>query len=273
MIDPRRLDVARSLAQRFASYPEVEAVALGGSSSTGMADDASDIDLYVYLGRELPLAARQDVAAEQADATSAEVGNEFFEPGDEWTHAASGVAVDLMYRRTSWIEDRIARVLDRHQASLGYTTCLCHNVATSALLYDRRGWLSGQQARANGPYPEPLRRAILAKNLPLLAGTRASYTHQIVGALARGDRVAVNHRLAAFLASYFDGLFAANRRLHPGEKRLLTHAEAPGMRAPSGMAPMIERLFAAAEEGATPEVAGLARRLSDDLARLASDLA
>ena len=94
-----------------------------------------------------------------------------------------------------------------------------------------------------------------------------------MGALARGDRVAMNHRLTAFLASYFDGLFAANRRLHPGEKRLLTHAEAPGMRAPPGMAAMIERLFVVAEQGARPEVALLARRLSDDLARLASELA
>jgi hypothetical protein len=37
--------------------------------------------------------------------------------------------------------------------------------------------------------------------------------------------VSVNHRLAPWLASYFDILFALNRALHPGEKRLALYVE------------------------------------------------
>lgn len=43
-------------------------------------------------------------------------------------------------------------------------------------------------------------------------------------AIVRQDPVSLNHRIAAWLASYFDILFAINGQFHPGEKRLLTYA-------------------------------------------------
>ena len=47
---------------------------------------------------------------------------------------------------------------------------------------------------------------------------------RIKKAAGRNDTVSVNHRTAAFLASYFDVLFAINRVFHPGEKKQVAFA-------------------------------------------------
>ena len=126
-----------------------------------------------------------------------------------------------MFRSCIWIEEQLDRALQHHQASVGYSTCLWHNVLTSQMLYDHNVWFAQLQERANQPYPEALQQAIIAKNYPLLRNTLSSYMHQMQLAVARHDIVSINHRATAFLSSYFDVLFAINRLPHPGEKRLL----------------------------------------------------
>ena len=44
-------------------------------------------------------------------------------------------------------------------------------------------------------------------------------------AVARKDMLRAQQRLVAHQALWFNLLFALNRRYHPGEKRLLMHAE------------------------------------------------
>jgi hypothetical protein len=241
----------------------VEAVALGGSLAAGQADEASDVDLYVYLSAPLPLALRAAVAA---GAERLELDNRRFEPGDEWVEPG-GVRVDAMFRETAWIEEALRRVLDRHQAALGATTALWHNVATCRPLFDRRGWLAALRRRALVPYPEPLRRAVVAANLPLLSATLSSYRVQLEAAAARGDRVSLAHRTAAFLASAFDVLFALNRLTHPGEKRLLAAAARCPLR-PPGFEEGVERLVSAAGAGGAGSGAA-ARALAEGLEALA----
>ena len=211
--------VARELAVAYAQLPEVDAVAWAGSVQNATADTMSDIDLYIYAHANVPLIARTQIAVPRG--TRVEVGNAFFESGDEWDERDSGIHIDVTMRSLEWGEHELNRVLLRHEASLAYTTCIWHNVLTSQTLFDRHGGFAALQAIARQPYPEGLRQAILARNVPLLRTAHGAYLGQIAKAAKRGDLVSVNHRVAALLASYFDILFALNRKPHPGEKRLV----------------------------------------------------
>ena len=217
------LALAHQLALLFAPLPQVTAVALGGSLGAGAADAASDIDLYVYTRVAIPLEERHAIVERAGGATRKDVGLEYWGPGDEWIHAPTGIEVDIVYFDVGWAEEEITRVMERHQASAGYTTCYCYTVRLSHIFHDPGGWLAAQQKRCLGDYPEALRRNIIALNHPVLRGVIPSYAFQLEKAAKRRDLVSINHRLAALLASYFDILFALNRQFHPGEKRLLLH--------------------------------------------------
>ncbi len=240
-------DAAVEIADRYAGLPLVEAVALAGSGTTGASDRLSDIDLYVY-GAGLPSVAARSAIVRSRVPVRAELDNQFWETGDEWDEAGpqgERLHVDVMFRTQAWIEGELARVLDRHEAALGYTTALWHNVRTSRILFDRHGWLARLKQVAARPYPAPLARAVIARNFPLLRGAFAAYPRQIGRAAERLDAVSVNHRIAALLASYFDVLFALNRVPHPGKKRLLaTAARLPAV--PPAMVLQVEALLASA---------------------------
>jgi hypothetical protein len=261
----RSEQVARSVASRFAALPEVEAVAMGGSQAAARADEGSDLDLYVYARPEPSLAAR---AALAAGSPRAELGNRFYEPGDEWIDPESGLHVDAMYRDPRWIEEELDRVLVRHEARVGYSTAFWYGVQKGVALFDRTGWYARLRARAQAPYPEALTRAVVAKNLPLLRANLSSFAAQLDKAVARRDLVSANHRAAAFLASAFDVLFALNRLPHPGEKRLLAIALATCPLRPPELAAQVEGLLAAAAAPG-PELARRAEELGAALEALA----
>jgi hypothetical protein len=224
----------------------VVAVAMGGSRATGLNDEASDIDIYVYATTPVPLSLRDRIARTLGEEI--ELDNRFWEPGDEWQARQGGASIDIMYRTPGWIEEQLDRVLVGFEASVGYSTCLWCNVQTSEPLFDRDGWFARLQGKARIDYPEVLRRAVVAKNYPILAKTRSSYVHQVKEAVRRNDDPAVLHRTAAYLASYFDTLFAFNRVPHPGEKRLVGS---------------LRRLCPQIPTGAEEEIRGLAAAMSD----------
>lgn len=217
------LQLAKQVANLFASLPHVEAVVLGGSygSGSGNSDSASDIDLYVYTRSDIPLEARDSIVAQTGGATQSSLNLSYWGAGDEWLNAPTGFEIDIVYFDARWMEDQITRVVENHQASLGYTTCFWHTIRQSVVLFDSNAWFARLQKQCLVEYPEILRENIIALNHPVLRSVIPAYANQLEKAVKRHDLVSVNHRLAALFASYFDIIFAVSRQLHPGEKRLV----------------------------------------------------
>ncbi len=264
--------LAQRLASLYGAWPQVEAVALGGSHSGGLVDPASDIDLYVFTTAEIPLAARETLVRQAGGASRADLGLTYWGPGDEWYDAATGLEVDVVYFEADWMREQIRRVINDHQASLGYSTCLWHTGRQAHGLYDPRGWLQALQRDCQAAYPEALRRNIITLNQPVLRAVIPSYFNQIAKAVQRRDWVSVNHRLAALLASYFDILFAFNRVLHPGEKRLVAQALARCPRLPAQWPADLDAVLqAASPEQLLPALTQLLDRLDELLQQDALD--
>ena len=202
----------------FQQFEEVDAIVLGGSRTTGKHDLESDYDVYVYLNRELNTEKRRSALAQTCKYM--EINNTYWEREDDCI-LSNGINIDFIYRTIEDMTQSLVNTLENHNAQCGYTTCICHNIFTSQVLFDPKGLFSEMVKRFTMPYPEPLRENIILKNRELLEGKIPSYLHQIEKAVKRNDVISINHRMTEFLASFFDILFALNRTFHPGEKRLI----------------------------------------------------
>lgn len=260
---------AEELAAQFAALPEVVAIALSGSVASGAADSGSDVDVCLYTAAELSPTARAILVEQARGSTRADLGLPYWGGVNVWVDEEKGTTFDLSVFEAAWMESQVARVMDEHQPALGYSTCFCRTVAQSRVLHDPGRWFAALQTRSRGDYPEPLRRNIIAHNHPVLRRIITSYFHQIEAALRRQDAVSIHHRLAGLVASYFDILFALNRVLHPGEKRLLAFAQRECALVPAAMGDDLTSVLAAAGTAHGELLHHLSRLLDrlDDLLR------
>jgi hypothetical protein len=206
------------LIGELSSFPEVDAIVLGGSRASGAHDDQSDYDVYVYLNQPLALDQRQQLATHHCH--SMELNNTYWETEDDGI-LKNGLHLDLIYRRMTDLDAALSHTLVDCHPGNSYTTCLWHNLLQSTILFDRKGSYFKLQQRFSIPYPEKLRERIIERSRNLLQGRLPSFYEQIKKAVERQDLVSINHRVAEFLASYFDLVLAYNRKPHPGEKRLI----------------------------------------------------
>lgn len=206
-----------ALFAELGQLPQVEAIALGGSRVTGRNDEKSDYDVYVYITGAIAEDTRRAILEQYC--AYMEIGNSFWELEDDVT-LRDGIDMDIIYRDLQGFENTVSSVVLDCNAWNGYTTCMWHNLITSRILLDKTGKLTALQEKFRIPYPKKLKENIISNNRKLLHGMLPSFDVQIRKAEARGDLVSVNHRVAEFLASYFDILFALNEMTHPGEKRM-----------------------------------------------------
>ncbi len=214
-------------SQIITEYTELEgteAIGLGGSSSAKTDDGSSDIDIYIFSSKDIPLAKREKIVLKYS--SKYEIGGEYFGPGDEYYVDKLDKQLDIMFWNKNWFEQTVDNIWFKHYPSNGYTTCFLYTLSNLKVLYDPQGWLRSMKNKINTPYPKELKENIIKRNIMLLKDKPfASYYEQISKAIIRKDIVSINHRIAAFLASYFDIIFARNELLHPGEKRLINYAK------------------------------------------------
>lgn len=203
----------------FTQIPEAEGILLAGSRATNTYDSESDYDIYVYSNETIPVEARRGIFKDLFDYI--EVNNQFWETEDDGYLRDGHIPVEIIYRDINFIVQNLQNKLERFQADVGYTTCIWANFIGSEILFDKNGMLRSLQNSYRIPYPPELKLNIIRKNYPLLKSQMPAYYHQIEKALKRGDIISINHRITAFLASYFDIVFALNEIPHPGEKKLL----------------------------------------------------
>ena len=198
------------------AFPQTEAITLGGSRSTGLNDETSDYDVYVYVSEKIPEAARRKLLSEHCG--SAEIGNRYWECEDNCV-LNNGIPVDIIYRDMKSFDESLHRTVFECVPSNAYTTCMWHNLLNSRIIFDRSESLA----------------ALIKK------------------AVLRNDRTAVTHRTAEFLASYYDVIFALNRLTHPGEKRLAEICAKQCAALPDNFEENLNRLFAELYTDKTPE--------------------
>lgn len=228
------------LFREFGMLPQVEAIALGGSRSTGRNDEKSDYDVYIYITGSIAEEDRKNILKKYCQYM--EIGNSFWELEDDVT-LKDGIDMDVIYRDIASFESMVSKVVTDCVPQNGYTTCMWHNLITSRILLDKSGKLKLLQEKFKIPYPEKLKENIISNNLKLLSGMLPSFDTQIQKAENRADLVSVNHRVTEFLASYFDIIFALNEMPHPGEKRMQSICARECKLLPNNFDANLNRLF------------------------------
>lgn len=212
------------IIDEYKNFSEVKAIALGGSGVNDTSDNLSDIDVYIFVEKDIAVKNREKLVKQYS--SKYEVGGEYFGSGDEFFVDKLNRQLDVMYWNVNWFESIVENTWFKYYPSNGYTTAFLFTLNNFQIIYDKDNWLKTIQDSIQTKYPHELKQNIIKRNMMLLKDKPfASYYEQIKKAINRNDIVSINHRISAFMASYFDIIFAVNELLHPGEKRLVKYAK------------------------------------------------
>jgi len=212
--------VLENLIEEFKVIDGVSAIAFAGSNTSNRGDSLSDIDIDIFTNENISVEKRNEIISKYSKEK--EVGKDHWGQCDEFLLNGFNKTIDLAYFDINWIEDILDNILINHKAQIGYSTCFWHNVKNLNIVFDKDKKLTKLKEKSYIDYPKELKESIISANMKLLKGDFSSYYVQIEKAIKREDINSINHRLAGFMASYFDILFAVNEMPNPGEKRLVS---------------------------------------------------
>jgi predicted nucleotidyltransferase len=272
-LDAGRREVVDELVHALAAIGGVRAVALGGSRARGRARPGSDVDLGVYYSEAAPFDVERvrKVAEERNDSPRPVVTG--FQEWGRWVNGGAwltlrGQRVDLLYRSLEHLERTIAEAragryeIDwAQQPPFGFFgPTYLGELAIAVPLHDPERRLAVLKERAT-PYPEALRRAVVADSLGSVAFGLRAFAPRFAAA---GDAYGTVGCLARFAHRLVLALFALNRVHFLNEKTAL--AEIAGFAAaPPGFARRVQGVLAAA--GASPEALAASVAAMDELFR------
>lgn len=116
------LNYLKDLIDTFSSLPEVYGILLGGSRSTKLFDKLSDYDVYIYINKEIPLEKRKIICEKIFEYY--ELNNTFWETEDNGILKKNKYSVDIIYRKISWLDEYLNKLLFEYKVNIGYTTCI-----------------------------------------------------------------------------------------------------------------------------------------------------
>lgn len=212
--------VLDKLIEEFKMIDEVSAIAFAGSNTSNRGDVLSDIDIDIFTNKEISVEKREEIISKYSK--DREVGKDHWGQGDEFLLDNFDKIIDIAYFDINWIEETLDNILVKHKAQIGYSTCFWHNIKNLNVIFDKEGNLEKLKEKSKVSYPKELKENIIKTNMNILKGDFSSFYVQIEKAMKREDINSINNRLAGFMASYFDILFAINEIPNPGEKRLVS---------------------------------------------------
>lgn len=208
----------KKLIEKLYSHKSVEALVLGGSRATGIYDEKSDYDYYVYLNKPVSEEERRELLDEFM--MYMEYSNQFWELEDDGIFK-NNVEVEFIYRNLNDIKEMLDNLLVKGYVSHGYSTCFVDNLLNSKVVFDKTDQIEQMREKYRNLLTDDFYDKIITYNFPILMDKMPSLYYQVDKAIKRNDIFSINHRSTAFFEMYYDILFALNKVTHPGEKRLL----------------------------------------------------
>jgi hypothetical protein len=248
-------------------------IALGGSHAKGVADERSDLDLYVFAREVLPNEERTRLIERLPGVTGIVSWGQtepFIQAGTDFYLARQKVEVWL--RNADYMADTIGDCragIVRHDmvtwTVMGfYNHCALSDVSKMRALEDPYGILARWQA-AVSEYPPELRDAIIGRHMQAARFWPGNF--HCLSAVERGDVIYVAGIVQQVVDNLIQVLFALNRVYFPGEKKLAAALDHLPVK-PEAFVARIERLVFPA---ATAEVGYLGEQ-SRELAALVEEV-